>query len=314
MGSFNRKSEFRRSENLNKPITKGEKFNVAELSLLREFRGNNCAHVIWTAQVDSRPTDEKELREDYGLLGCHSSRSDDLSVHARFDSTGYVRLLWESSEKDDKNTQAAIFEIIFGKMALVTTSCLRPRCLEDTKERQLVTKSGPQRLRCCVCHLHHEGAMSAPASVRQFFKTVLQQVHRFKVDVIAGDVNAAAYKYYKRQECQHLHNSSIAIMPREMNVRSIRDTRFDSRRHIDYFYRKSFFKVSSANDLDCCFMAILSCGKPPGPRIKRKLSSNTRERTQGNEKRQGDDSSYPKAIEDLLRATARQNYPKSEKR
>ena len=66
--------------------------------------------MIWTAQVDSRPTDEKELREDYGLVGCHSSRSNDLSVHARFDSTGYVRLLWESTEKDDKNTQAAIFD------------------------------------------------------------------------------------------------------------------------------------------------------------------------------------------------------------
>ena len=37
MGSFNRKSKFRRPENLNKPITKFEKFNVADLSLLRKF-------------------------------------------------------------------------------------------------------------------------------------------------------------------------------------------------------------------------------------------------------------------------------------
>ena len=36
MSSFNRKSEFRRPENLNKPITKFEKFNVADLSLLTE--------------------------------------------------------------------------------------------------------------------------------------------------------------------------------------------------------------------------------------------------------------------------------------
>ena len=41
-------------------------------------------------------------------MGCHSSRSNDLSVHARVDSTGYVRLLWESSEEDDEN--AAILE------------------------------------------------------------------------------------------------------------------------------------------------------------------------------------------------------------
>ena len=76
------------------------------------------------------------------------------------------------------------------------------RCIQHTKERQLVTRSGLQRPRCCVCHLHHERAMNAPVSVQQIIKTVLQQVHHFEVDVIAGDANAAAYKYNKRQENQ----------------------------------------------------------------------------------------------------------------
>ena len=115
MGSFNRKSEFRRPENLNKPITKSERFNVADLSLLREFWGNNNAHVILTAEADSLPTDARQLFEDYGLVGCHSSKSNDLSVHAGIDSTGYVRLLWESSGGEDKNTHAAIFELKFVK-------------------------------------------------------------------------------------------------------------------------------------------------------------------------------------------------------
>ena len=44
----------------------------------------------------------------------------------------------------------------------------------------------------------------------------------------------------------------------------------------------------------------------------RKLWSHIREQTQGDQKRQGEDSSYPKAVEGLLRATARKNYPKSE--
>ena len=181
-------------------------------------------------------------------MGCHSSRSNDLSVHARTDSTGYVRLLWESSEEDDKNTHAAIFEVKYGKKTkkeitgpreLTAASLVSDleavapvvdgsdtntddnfvptaRCIQDTKERQLVTRCGLKRLRCCVCHLHHEQAMNAPASVRQCFKTVLQQVHHFKVDVISGDVNAAAYKYNKRQEYPDLHNSSVAIVLREM--------------------------------------------------------------------------------------------------
>ena len=36
-GSFNRKSEFRKPENLNKPVTKGEKFKITELSVPKEF-------------------------------------------------------------------------------------------------------------------------------------------------------------------------------------------------------------------------------------------------------------------------------------
>ena len=69
MGSFNRKSEFRRPESLNKPVAKGEKYNVADVSLLREFCGNNYAHVFLTAEADSLSTDAKQLLEDYGFGG-----------------------------------------------------------------------------------------------------------------------------------------------------------------------------------------------------------------------------------------------------
>ena len=40
--------------------------------------------------------------------------------------------------------------------------------------------------------------MKPPDSVRECFKTVLQQVCHFKVDVIAGDANAAAYKVLQK--------------------------------------------------------------------------------------------------------------------
>ena len=78
MGSFNQKSEFRKAE-------KSAKFNVTELSLLREFWGNNDAHVILTSEADSLSTDDKKLLVDCGLVGCHSSISNGLSVHARID-------------------------------------------------------------------------------------------------------------------------------------------------------------------------------------------------------------------------------------
>ena len=68
MCSFNWKSEFRKAENLDNPITKGEKFNVDELSLLTEFWRNNDAHVILTPEADSLPTDEKKLLNVIVLL------------------------------------------------------------------------------------------------------------------------------------------------------------------------------------------------------------------------------------------------------
>ena len=66
-----------------------------------------------TAEADSLPTDEKKLLDDHGLVGCHSSRSNDLSVHARIDSSEYFRLTWEFN--DDLNGHSAIFQITFGK-------------------------------------------------------------------------------------------------------------------------------------------------------------------------------------------------------
>ena len=142
--------------------------------------------MILTAEADSLSTDAKQLLEDYGFVGCHSSRGNYLSVHARIDPTGYVRLLWESSEEEVTNSHAANFEVKLGKKAegAITDSRERTadtlfsdlesvaiavegsdlsnteepleptaKCINDTKKKQLVTRSGLQKLRCCVCHL-----------------------------------------------------------------------------------------------------------------------------------------------------------------
>ena len=54
-------------------------------------------------------TDAKHSLEDYGLVGCHSTKGNFMSVHARIDFTGYVPLLWESNDEEDKGAHAAIF-------------------------------------------------------------------------------------------------------------------------------------------------------------------------------------------------------------
>ena len=213
-----------------KPVSPQEKFsatNDPQLSLLREFWENNYAHVILTAKADSLPTDEKELLDDYGLVGCHSSRSNDLSVHARIDSSRYVRLLWESD--DDRNGHAAIFESKFNKkterattesrersaeqlfdtleyVALVVESsdfCTieepferTARCINNTKKRQLVTRSDLPKIKMlCMPSPPHTCAMNAPARCSTvFWNGASASVLHFKVDVMARDANAAANK------------------------------------------------------------------------------------------------------------------------
>ena len=142
--------------------------------------------------------------------------------------------------------------------------------------------------------------------------TVLQQVHHFKVDVIAGDPNAAAYRYYQRQEYQDLYNSSVAILLREMQREVNTGRPFERRLHIDHSTNNHPSQLGPASDLDCCFVAVLSLRKLLGSRIMRNLWSNTHGRAHGNEKRQNEDSSYPKGIEILQRETAKKVYPDQE--
>ena len=63
MGDFHWNREFRKPAILNKPLDE-EKYNIADVSLLKEFWWNNYAHLIWTAEADTLPTNEKQLLED----------------------------------------------------------------------------------------------------------------------------------------------------------------------------------------------------------------------------------------------------------
>ena len=141
------------------------------------------------------------MQNNYSRTTAYSSRSNDLSEDARIDSTSYVRLLWESSEEDDELTHAAILEVKFGKKSegAITDSRERTadtlvsdvgtvalategsdpsitednfvpaaRCIQDNKKKQLVTRSGLQRLLCCVCYLHHEQAMMFDNSSQKY--------------------------------------------------------------------------------------------------------------------------------------------------
>ena len=135
----------------------------------------------------------------------------------------------------------------------------------------------------CLSHLPAHAGNGCTCYRQTVLKMVLQQVHHFKVDVIAGDANAAAYKRYKKQEYQDLQNSSVAVMLRETQREVNTGRPFESRLHVDYSTNDQSSQLRAADDLDCCLMAIFLWRKPAGPIIMRKLWSNLREVRSRNE-------------------------------
>ena len=119
------------------------------------------------------------------------------------------------------NDLESVASVVEGSDPGASEDCFEPTasCVNDTKKRQLVTRSGLSRLRCCVCRLHHKWAINSTAAVREFFGTMLQQVCHLLVDVIAGCANAAAI--------QEQHKT---IIPRSIQFLSCHHAKRDATR------------------------------------------------------------------------------------
>ena len=126
-----------------------------------------------------------------------------------------------------------------------------------------------------------------------------------KVDVIAGDANAAPFKYYKNQEYQDLYDSSVAVMLREMQREVNTGHTFEIKLHIVCSTNNHPAQLHAANETDCCFMAIPSWEKRAGPRTMRKFwsnittgqSENLREQTDDKKEKQTEDNSRERRVE-----------------
>ena len=98
-----------------------------------------------------------------------------------------------------------------------------------------MTRSNLQRLRCCVCHFHHEQALRGHLIVFDIFsQKYLRRYDTTGLMLFAGDATAAAYRYQQRQEYQDLCKFWVAVTLREM-LREVNMSRpFQSRLHCHY--------------------------------------------------------------------------------
>ena len=103
---------------------------------------------------------------------------------------------------------------------------------------------------------------------------------------------------------------------------------FENKLHSDYSTNNHPTQLHAANDINCCFMAIQSWGKPVGPRIMRKLwsnlmqglSMNLREEiaelleTADKKVKSTEDISRERGIESQLKAAAQRTLPRLRRR
>ena len=83
--------------------------------------------------------------------------------------------------------------------------------------------------------------MRAPYRVRQIFAKVLKEVQQYRVDVIAGDANAAAYNYHKRHD---FYNSSVAVMLKETHREVNKEPPISEQTSYSLFDQQSPFSAS----------------------------------------------------------------------
>ena len=101
-----------------------------------------------------------------------------------------------------------------------------------------------------MCVISTKWVMNSPAAVREGCKTVLQQVCHFKVDVIAGDDNAEAKRYFQKKKKSRSLQSSAAVMLREMQHEVNTGHPFERKLHKDCSTNNHSYKLHAATDTD----------------------------------------------------------------
>ena len=100
-------------------------------------------------------------------------------------------------------------------------------------------------------------------------------------------------------------------MLREMQCEINEGRLFEDKLCTDFYHDNHSLYFSSANDLDCRFMAILSWGTPPGSSIMRTLWRNPSEMLKNCEKRKDTVGPYPDGVEILLKGDSKKESSKS---
>eukprot|EP00974_Lingulodinium_polyedra_P063463 6127250-Lingulodinium_polyedra.AAC.1 len=92
-----------------------------------------------------------------------------------------------------------------------------------------VSRAGLTEVVVSAFHINNAYATSKMSRVRSGLKTYFQAIMDHQVDIVAGDANQAAFRYFNRQKVPDPGNSIIQVLFHQMITDINRNTEFKCR-------------------------------------------------------------------------------------
>ena len=135
-----------------------------------ELTRNNYAHVILTAEADKTDADKTDADNRNGHAAVFEIKLGERTSRAAEASR-------ERSAEQFLNNLESVALAVEGNLGTYEDRFeLTASGINDTEKKQLATRSGLPRLRCCACHLHRKWAMNSHKCARTLLNRVSTSV------------------------------------------------------------------------------------------------------------------------------------------
>jgi hypothetical protein len=245
--------------------------------------GDSSNHVILTAESSTLQEEDiaAYVKNTLGMTGAHSCcrdnkdvLCDDLSCYVRGDDTARVVLLHE--QYDDGNPRGewifhgAIFQVFFGKdntpegLISADDGAENP----NPQERRNRTMCSRSTYQFGVYHINSNkcGQMD---TVRRHFEQFIRSCVKHRVDVLGGDGNGAAYKYFNNQKFSDPMNSSVCRIIRHVQEQWNTGKPVALRLTLDEISSSKLDNNLAFTCDDCCWVHVFGWGKTVASRAER---------------------------------------------
>ncbi len=265
------------------PAVTGGSLKEPKDNLRLTLWGDSSNHVILTAESSGLQQEDIAIyvKNTLGMTGAHSccrdhkdELCDDLSCYVRGDNTARVVLLQEQYDDGTPRGEwifhGAIFQVFFGKdntpegLISADDDAENP----NPQERRNRTMCSRSTYQFGVYHINSKkcGQMDI---VRKHFEQFIHSCVKHRVDVLGGDGNRAAYRYFNNQKFSDPMNSSVCRIIRHVQEQWNTGKPVALRMTLDEISSGKLDNSLAFTCDDCCWIHVFGWGKTVASKAER---------------------------------------------